>query len=82
MITIEQAVSNAIEHVNRFSNVLPTGGVRLEEFEFDDAKNEWVITLSFLDSPISSTRAYKTLVIDGHSGDLRSMRIRNPFTRP
>jgi hypothetical protein len=82
VISIEQAVEAAITHVNKFSNLLPTGNVRLEEFDYDEKQNEWLITLSFLESVSSGQRSYKTVSVDASDGSLKSMRIRNPYLKP
>jgi hypothetical protein len=74
MITVEEAVNNALLHVNRFPNVLPTGNVRLEEFEFNERANHWEITLSFVESPVAGTRSYKTRMRHKPREGLRSYR--------
>jgi hypothetical protein len=78
MISVEDAVKSAISYVNRFPNLLPTGNVRLEEFEHDDQNMVWEITLSFIDNVITGTRSYKTIIVNDN-GEVISMKIRNPF---
>ena len=74
MISIKQAVDTIVEEVGKFPNLLPASDVHLEEFDFDGI--QWVILLSFAES--SGTRVFKTFVVDGDSGQIKSMRISPP----
>jgi hypothetical protein len=86
MINIQQAVSAAMSYVDRFKELMPYEGVRLEEFNYDeDIGGQWVVTLSFVEpSPfapglMAPTRTYKTFTVDASSGNVMSMKIRNPL---
>ena len=46
MINIQQAVSAAMSYVERFKELMPYEGVRLEEFNYDeDIGGQWIVTL-------------------------------------
>jgi hypothetical protein len=83
MITVDQAIDAAIGYVNQFKGVMPSEHVRLEEFELDDAHRVWLITLSLTEQSafVLKSREYKTFTVDGETGDVLSMKIRNPLAR-
>ena len=72
MIDVKAAISLATDFLK---SVYPINGtVRLEEVVFkEDPPAGWLITLSFLDFP---SREYKRLDVDGDTGEVRSMVIR------
>lgn len=88
-IDLRQAVKIAREFV-REAFEGQTEDLRLEETEFSDFENHWLITLSFLReksreeystnifaAPVSSkARDYKIVDIDAHDGKVHSMKIR------
>jgi hypothetical protein len=74
MISIKQAVDTIVEEVSKFPTLLPASDVHLEEFDFDGI--QWIILLSFAES--SGMRVFKTFVVDGDSGQIKSMRISPP----
>jgi hypothetical protein len=64
---------------------MPIQGMRLEEFNYDDGEGVWLITLSFVEPSQIPTlqpavRSYKTFAVHGESGQVISMKIRNPLT--
>jgi hypothetical protein len=88
MISVQDAVTAVLGYVKQFDKILPSENVRLEEFEFDDTKRTWLITLSFMEAsgPISSvlqsgTPAYRTFAVDAETGHVMSMRLRSPSAR-
>jgi len=86
MITVQQAVSATLDYVKQFGDVLPTSGVRLEEFDLDDSRQIWRITLSFAEPQqnysglMPATRHYKTFSVDANVGNVVAMKIRNPLS--
>jgi len=81
-INVQQAVNAAVAHVNTFPDLMPTANVRLEEFEYDEQIDEWKITLSFAEmgqTLVGTPRNFKTFLIDGTNGHVKSMKIRSPF---
>jgi hypothetical protein len=74
MISIKQAVETIVEEVGKFPNLLPAADVHLEEFDFDGV--QWIILLSFAEN--SGARLFKTFIVDGDSGQIKSMRISPP----
>jgi hypothetical protein len=82
MIDVEEAVKAVVDYVQRFGSLLPSGGPRLEEFDYDESDAHWVITMSF-DDPYGPARVYKTFAVDKED-KVQSMRIRdvrNPLLR-
>jgi hypothetical protein len=81
MIDVATAVENANAYLKKFypdvKNVL------LEEAEPDETSNQWLITLSFPDLGDMSfaiyqpQRKYKLFKIDGETGVVRAMKIRD-----
>jgi hypothetical protein len=76
MITVQQAVAKAVEYVDEFGHLLSTAGMRLEETEFSETSNEWLMTLSFSDSLLGDRRTYRLFRIAADSGAIKSMRTR------
>lgn len=75
MIDVKQAVQAAVTYVENFGALMPTPtSARLEETEFDEMKDEWVVTMSFAENPIS--RTVKVFRINATDGTVRSMKSR------
>jgi hypothetical protein len=58
-------------------------GVTLEEIEFDEDKNQWLITLGLTSTAFANIapmglrpHAYKLFRIDAETGEVKSMKIR------
>jgi hypothetical protein len=81
MIDVRQAVDAALGYVRQFGELFPSGGVRLEETELREDGAYWLITLSFIDSPITVSRTSKVFVIGGETGQVLSMKTRSPFSK-
>jgi hypothetical protein len=77
MIPVKEAIAQALAYLDEFGDLLPRGGTRLEETEFDDRKTEWVITVSFPEDLLMNSRIYKQFRIDGESGAVKSMKNRS-----
>ena len=91
-IDVKQAVKIAREQAQQLFEDDKFFNFALEEVEFDDTKDQWLITLGF-DTPHVITRktgpslfptteeerkrVYKIFSIDAHSGSLTSMKIRD-----
>jgi hypothetical protein len=75
MIDVKTAVRKAVDYVREFEEFIPPRELRLEETELDDYEN-WLITLSFLENPVTGHRSYKVFRIDRQSGDVVSMKVR------
>ena len=78
MISVQQAVDAIVEQVNKFPNLLPISNMRLEGFEFDGV--QWRVTLSMEDDQTTGARHYKTFIVDGDSGQIKSMHISPPMS--
>lgn len=78
MIDVRQAVRAALSYIAEFSQLLPQTDLRLEETELDEETGDWLITLSFLENALSTSRQYKSFRIDRTSGDVIWMRVRTP----
>lgn len=78
MMDVHTAVKNAIDYVGSFSNIFPSSDMRLEETEIDDY-GDWLITLSFLENPLTGNRIYKIFRIDSNSGQVKAMKGRAAF---
>lgn len=76
MLTVQQAVQSALAYVDEFGSVLPRANLRLEETEFDETEETWLITLSFGENLFSESRTYKLFKVDARTGAIRSMKIR------
>lgn len=88
MISVQDAVNATLSYVKQFENLMPSASVRLEEFKYEEGLATWYITLSFADPPTQVTlsalgtpvpRAYKTFTVDGQTGQVVAMKIRNPL---
>jgi hypothetical protein len=79
MIGVKQAVGSAIDYVREFSDFLPTQDIRLEETELVEKEGNpvWLVTLSFVESRVIGSRAYKIFEIDADNGMVNSMKVRN-----
>jgi len=53
----------------------------LRSLSFDENKLAWMLTFSFIDNRVTMTRGYKTFTVDAYTGDVKSMKIRNPFAK-
>jgi len=76
-ISARQAASAAAKYYREVVNPhadKPT----LEEIEFDEASNRWMVTLGVYgeDVPFSTQRSYKRFDIDAQTGEVLAMRIR------
>ena len=83
-------VRDAIDQGRHFLQAVsdePLANLRLEEIEYDDAEETWLVTLGYdrvVDNPLAplgvltknSVRVYKIVTIDAFSGKPRAMRIR------
>lgn len=82
MFPVKEAVDNAIEFARKLLESGRTGEVLLEEVETgtDDHREVWLITLSLPDPSLpgrlSRLRQYKTFAVDGQTGAVLSMKIR------
>ncbi|HEV2148880.1 MAG TPA: hypothetical protein VGR37_15855 [Longimicrobiaceae bacterium] len=89
MIEIKDAVAAATEFARRVYDEHELRGLRLEELEADLDGRTWKVTLGWIEPdyhPLSimegllsqhtAPRVYKTFLVDAHSGQVRSMRIR------
>lgn len=89
MIEIKNAVVAAEKFARAVFDNESLLGLRLEEVEVDPSDEAWKITLGWVDAsrqPLSAMggilayssapRVYKTFVVDGRTGQVRSMKIR------
>ena len=76
MISVKQAVDTIIEQVRNFPDLLPNADIHLEAFDFDGV--QWTILLSFAEGANTGARVFKTFVVDGDSGQIKSMHISPP----
>ena len=86
MIDVKTAVRRAVEYIQGLEGLVPDKGIRLEETEYDEKKNEWFITLSALQEPDVSAgllvtltagkRTYKIFRINGLTGNVKAMKVR------
>ncbi len=82
-LDVRSAVLAAIGYLQALDDFVPTGEIRLEETERNDAGN-WLITLSTLDPPdkgimsqlTPAKRNYKLFRIDAKTGEVKSMKVR------
>ena len=80
VVDVKRAINLAVDYIQAMDReLLPVHDLRLEETVINDHDN-WLITLSTSDSsmPIPFRRLFKTIEIDGRSGEILAMRIRNP----
>jgi hypothetical protein len=78
MISVQDAVKSVRKYIDEFSDLLPRGGLRLEETVFDQGENVWLITVSFENDvlglgSIDNTRIYKKFIVDGNYGKVTQM---------
>ena len=76
MIDVQTAVKAAVAYVREFQELIPPREIRLEETDHTDS-GDWLITLSFLESPITGMRSYKVFRINGATGAVLSMKSRS-----
>jgi len=82
MVSIKQAVANAVAFVQDLLGPNQTNGVRLEEVDGD--ANAWIITLSLpsdddsMQAIVAGTRGrrYKKLTVSKDTGEVLNMKIR------
>ena len=90
MIDVKTAVRNAMKYLQEFHEFIPARAVRLEETDYDDS-GHFLITLSTLDvedpeaaggvvgrliPQLAFKRTYKVFRIDGDTGEVKSMKVR------
>ena len=81
MLNVQDASQKAVEYLKLLN---PTSEkIQLEEIEFNDVSNTWLVTLSYsvigedLTNPFNfSNRKFKIFNISSITGDVRSMKIR------
>lgn len=76
-INVKEAVTIAIDSLVARYDLRPTERPRLEETILGE-NGRWFITLSFKQLGVFDLREYKTFEIDGKSGEVVAMRIREP----
>jgi len=74
MIEVKEAARIAGAYLDDLRG--PLEGIMLEEVEYDDSADEWLVTLSYLMSPPFSMREYKVFRIAASDGRVKSMKIR------
>jgi len=78
MISVKEAVASAVNFAQSILEV-PRGNLRLEEVETGTARGQdvWLITLSIPGTLFpNGGRDYKTFTVDGETGEVFSMKIR------
>jgi len=82
MIAVKDAIAKATEFAKELLESERASQLRLEEVEVVNAKGSdlWLITLSMPQINsfgfISQRREYKSFTVDGQTGEVRSMKIR------
>ncbi len=79
MIDVKQAVGIASQYLISLYGADIAPSVQLEEIELSEDARYWYITLSFaekLPSFVNPRKNYKLFKIDGSSGQVQSMKIR------
>jgi hypothetical protein len=90
-VSIDTAAGTAFKELVKLFGA-PPPGLRLEEVEFDESSNSWLITLGYLAEDVDPNppvirpiverkkyeRIYKVFRIDGDTGEFRAMKIRQP----
>ncbi|MDC7788083.1 hypothetical protein PQJ75_20920 [Rhodoplanes sp. TEM] len=84
VVDVRAAVRAAAAYLDQFDDFIGARQARLEETEFDDGSNQWVITLSMIDIPkdagtlaeLSSKRNYRQFRVDAETGHVNSMKVR------
>ena len=90
MVPIQVAVSSATAFARNVLEPTRTGAILLEEVEAGevDGRNVWLVTLSLADpsyptyptSLSAGHRQYKTFTVNGDTGEVLSMKIRQLST--
>lgn len=87
-VTLKVAVSNAMEFVRDLYNSAKIDDLLLEEVEFSESTQQWLITIGFMISKIGDdsttlllpkrnlARHYKIVHVDAQTGQPVSMKIR------
>ena len=80
MIEAKDAAYSAVRYFEDITGY--TERVTIEEVEFDDNTNCWLITLGYLAQPeimplVGRKKAYKVFKIDANNGDVLSMKLRD-----
>ena len=84
-VPVKTAVSNAIEFVRELYKGEEIKDILLEEVEFSESSNQWLITIGFIINKIKENsilpykeidHKYKIVHIDAQSGKPISMKIR------
>lgn len=81
---VKEATEKAVEHLKKFYPTVEK--VQLEEVELTDDDKYWNIVLSYENMEIiplsylqvGQQRTFKVFKIDANTGNVRSMKIRNP----
>jgi hypothetical protein len=81
MLEVRDAINASIAYIHEFSDYINPAEARLEETEFDESANEWLITLSLIENAFSGTRTYKIFRIDASTGKIKSMKNRSLFAK-
>lgn len=80
MIDVREAARIAATYFKDLYD-MPLNDVLVEEVEFSESSNAWIITLGYRDptnpiGAIAGSRRYKRFEIDAEDGTVRSMKIR------
>lgn len=85
MINVKEAVEIALRFADEVLGRDKLMDPRLEEVEFSANGQEWLVTLSFIREPSKlgemlepMAREYKVLAVGSESGEVQSMKIRQP----
>jgi hypothetical protein len=81
---VKEATEKAVEHLKKFYPTVEK--IQLEEVEITDDDKYWNIVLSYENMEIiplsylqiGQQRTFKVFKIDANTGNVRSMKIRNP----
>lgn len=88
LLTVNSAVINAMQFVKELYKNQKLEDVLLEEVEFSESSNQWLVTIGFtinkekdnssslILSKRETERKYKVVHIDAQSGEFISMKIR------
>jgi hypothetical protein len=86
MLDVKNAVAVAKTYVADLFRDQGADSFLLEEVEFEESNNQWLVTISFLRQSSRTTltgnpmpgfeRVYKTVVVDAASGNVKALRIR------
>lgn len=79
-IPVKKAVQNALEYMREFSDIIPNQSTtRLEETDYDDDRDDWLVTISYdLDPFGGGERTYKLFRIDAKTGEVTAMKNMRP----